>query len=159
MIVEGNRAVTDMLLQKLLASLEFLERNLPEPLEGCVWLWYKAGDGDRDLDAAPSLDFLIQIDDFLCKICNADDVFVRLRREPHHEVKLDLPPALTKCRAAGLEEIFLRDTLIDDVAHALCAGFRCKGKSRLSDLLHFVCKIDGKAVDAQRWQRKTDLFS
>ena len=147
-----------MLLEELLAALELLDGQLAEPLERRVRLRHEAGDGDRDLAAALALDLGVEVDDLLGELGNADDILVRLRRQAHHEVELDLLPALTEGSAAGLHEVLFRHALVDDVAQALRARFRREGQARLPHLLHLVGEVDGEAVDAQGRQGEADLL-
>ena len=60
--------------------------------------------------------------------------------------------------ATGLHEVLLCHALVDDVAQALRARFRCERQARLSHLLHLVGEVDGEAVDAQGRQREADLL-
>ena len=147
--MERNRAIGDVLLEKLLTSLKLLDRQLPEPLERRIGLRHEAGDGNRHLAATPPANLRIEIDDLLCKFCNSNDVLVRLRRQPHHEVELHLLPAVTECRTARREQVLLRHALVDDIAQALRPCLGRKGQPRLSHLLHAVCEVDREAVDAQ----------
>ncbi len=158
MVIEGNRTVRDVVLQKLLPALELLNRQLAEPLERRIRFRHEAGHGNRDPAATPALDFSIKVDDFLSELGNTNDIFVRLRRQAHHKVELDLLPALAEGRTAGLHEIFFRDALVDDIAQTLRAGFRRKRQTRFSDLLHLMRKVNREAVNAQRRQRKADFF-
>ena len=158
MVVERDCAVLDVLLEQLLPPLELRERHLAEPLERRIGLRHEAGDGDRDLDAALALDLRVEVDDLLREARDADDIVVRLRRQAHHEIELDLLPPLTKRRAARRHEVFLRDALVDDVAQALRTSLRRERQAGLPHLLHLVREVDGKAVDAQRWQREADLL-
>ena len=157
-IVERDCAVLDVLLEQLLPPLELRERHLAEPLERRIGLRHEAGDGDRDLDAALALDLRVEVDDLLREARDADNIVVRLRRQAHHEIELDLLPPLTKRRTARRHEVFLRDALVNDVAQALRTGLRRERQAGLPHLLHLVREIDGKAVDAQRWQREADLL-
>ena len=108
--------------------------------------------------AALALDLGVEVDDLLGELGNADDILVRLRRQAHHEVELDLLPALTEGSAAGLHEILFRHALVDDVAQALRARLRREGQAGLAHLLHLVREVDGKAVDTQRRQREADFL-
>ena len=148
-VVERNRTIGDVLLEELLPPLKLLNRQLSEPLERRIWLWHEAGDGDRHLAAAPPADLRIEIDHLFRKACNADDVLIRLRRQPHHEVELHLLPPMTERCAARCQQILLRHALVDDIAHALRPRFGRKGQPRFPHLLHPMREVNRKAVDAQ----------
>ena len=142
MIIERNGAVRDVFLQQTLTAFELGNRQLTEPLERRIRFRHEAGHGNRHLDAAPPLDLRIEIDHLLRQSGDADDILVRLSRQPHHEVELDLLPALTESRAAGIHEVLLGNTLVDDIAQALGPGLRRKGQTGLADLLHLMRQLD-----------------
>ena len=148
-VVERNRAIGDVLLEELLPPLKLLNRQLSEPLERRIGLWHKAGDGDRHLAATTPTDLRIEIDHLFRKACNADDVLICLRRQPHHEVELHLLPPMTERCAARSQQILLRHALVDDIAHTLRPRFGCKGQPRFTHLLHPMREVNRKAVDAQ----------
>ena len=158
MVVKGDRAIGDMLLEQLLPPLKLLDRQLSEPLERCIGLWYKAGDGDGHLAPTPPTHLRIKINHLLRKLCNPDNVLVRLRRQPHHEVELHLFPTMTECCAACRQQILLCYSLVDDIAQTLCPRFWRKGEPRLAHLLHAVRKVDREAVNAQRRQREAEFL-
>ena len=54
-----------------------------------------------------------------------------------------------------IQDNFLCQSLIDDVAHPLGTGFRCKGQTALFYVLHLAHDIQRKGIDTQR--RKTDI--
>ena len=159
MVMERNRAVAYALLQEPLPALEFFLRHLRKPLERRVRLGHEARDGHRDLDAALPLDFLVAVDNFLREFCDADDVLVRLGRQPHHEVELDRLPALLERRAHRVQQVVFRHVLVDDVAQTLRARFGRKRQAALSHLLQSLGDVDGETVDAQGRQGKAHTLA
>eukprot|EP00205_Picochlorum_sp_RCC944_P005008 CAMPEP_0182616094 /NCGR_PEP_ID=MMETSP1330-20130603/37125_1 /TAXON_ID=464278 /ORGANISM="Picochlorum sp., Strain RCC944" /LENGTH=288 /DNA_ID=CAMNT_0024836109 /DNA_START=30 /DNA_END=896 /DNA_ORIENTATION=+ len=90
------------------------------PLERRVGLWREIGDGHVDGQVPPATSaFLLQP---LDRLVDAHDVLVRLTGEADHEVQLDLPPSLVPGGFHAAKELLVRQTLVDDVPHALCAG-------------------------------------
>ena len=85
---------------------------------------------------------------------NAEHVLVRLGRKAEHEVELDRAVSARKRAAAGFEQIFLRQILVDGVAQSLRARLGCKREAGLSALLQALHQCHGEVVRAQRRQRK-----
>ena len=85
---------------------------------------------------------------------NAEHVLVRLGRKAEHEVELDRAVSARKRAAAGFEQIFLRQILVDGVAQSLCARLGCKREAGLSALLQPLHQRHGEVIRTQRRQRK-----
>ena len=141
-IVECDRAVRNVLFEQLLTPLKFLNRQLSEPLKGSIRFRHKTGDRNGHLAAALAANLRVEINDLLRKLRDSDNVLIRLRRQAHHKVELDLLPSMTKRCAARFQQIFLRHSLVDDIAHALRASLRRKGEPGLTHRLHLVRKIN-----------------
>ena len=66
-------------------------------------------------------------------------------------------PPWNACFCA-LQDDFLGQSLIDDIAHALGTGLRRKGQAALLDVLDLAHDIQGKGVDAQGRQGDIDTL-
>ena len=119
----------DACAQEIDAAQVLLPRDLGLPLEGAVGLWDEAGGGDRDLDAAVLVLCVLPpaVQDAPRHVRDADDVFIRLGGKAQHVVELDRVPAAGKGDGAGVEEIVLRDVLVDRVAQALAPALDGEG--------------------------------
>ena len=82
-------------------------------------------------------------------------VLFLLERKTEHKVQLYFVPATVERLIRAIQDNFLCQSLIDDIAHPLGTGFRCKGQAALFYVLHLAHDIQRKGVDAQR--RKTDI--
>ena len=67
---------------------------------------------------------VVPIDNLLTEARNAHDVFIGLGRQADHEIELHLRPTVVERDLHGAFELFFRDVFVDDVTHALRAGFR-----------------------------------
>ena len=141
--------VCEKALQVLLFALDLLYAALRHPLERSERLRHEARDADGDAQVIAPLDLVIELVDAVRQIGDALQVFIRFRWKAHHEVELHLFPAIFEGIRAGAHDVFLRDALIDDIAHTLRTGFRCQCETALSDLLDLFRNVDGEAVDTQ----------
>ena len=98
-----------------------------------------------------------RLQDLIDELCDAEHILVRLRGQAEHEVELHIVPAALKGNGAGIEDLLLRDILIDGVAQALRTGLRRERQAALAHLLQPQHEIAGKIVRAQRRQREIDL--
>ena len=144
-----DMAVCEKALQVLLFALDLLYAALRHPLERGERLRDEARDADGDAQVIAPLDLMIELVDAVRQIGDALQVFIRFRRKAHHEVELHLFPAIFEGIRTGAHDVFLRDTLIDNIAHTLRTGFRCQCETALSDLLDLFRDVDGEAVDTQ----------
>ena len=153
MVFKADRARFDLLLHKSALARQLLARVLRRPLERRVPLRHKTGHGHVDrrafaVAAADRSGAFGQIDD-------APQVVVGFRGQPHHEVELDLLPAVLERRVQRRVEIGFGHALVDYVAHALRPGL---GRQRQTALFHHFQprrQADGKIVHAQA--RQTDF--
>ena len=68
-------------------------------------------------------------------------VVLGLCRKPNHEVELQRRPAKPEDLRASGQNLLVGYVLIDDVAQALCAGFRRQGKTGAADILDFAQQL------------------
>ena len=93
------------------------------PLEGREGFGNEERSTDSDLAAAVPLLlgnlFIIGGGDFICQIRNRDAVLFCLRGKTQHEIELDLVPAATEGLPCAVQDLLLRDSLVDDIPETL----------------------------------------
>ena len=121
-------------------------------------LRHEAGHADGYRHAPLAGYFLVFLRHLLRQSGNPHNILISFCRQSHHEVQLDLLPALLEGSFHRSHEIFLCNALVDNITEPLGTCLRCKGQAAFPDLLHLMCQINGKAVYAQGWQGKAHLF-
>ena len=154
-IIVNYRPVPDKTFQKLLPPVKFFKRNLPETLKRRKRFRDKAGHADGNLYAAFAFNICVQIDNFFCKVGNPGNVLIGFCGKSDHKIKLDGFPPLVESRRTSVKQIFFGNAFVYDISKSLRPRLRCKGQSALPDGLHFVGKVNGKAVNPERRQGKT----
>ena len=147
------------LAQELDAALVLFNGDLRLPLEGRMRLWHKPRGRHRDAHAARLVEcaFAPGVHDMGRDVGNAEHVLVRLGRKAEHEVELDRAVSARKRTAAGFEQIFLRQILVDGVAQSLRARLGCKREAGLSALLQPLHQRHGEVIRTQRRQRERHM--
>ena len=85
-----------------------------------------------------------RLQDLIDELCDAEHILVRFRGQAEHEVELHIVPAALKGDGAGIEDLLLRDILVDGVAQTLRPGLRREGQAALAHLLQPQHEIAGK---------------
>jgi len=115
-----------------------IDGELRLPLEGGVGLGHKGADPDIDLAASASVSVGLFFG-LHCQLSNGVDVLHGLGRQADHEIELHDLPAQGEGVPAGVQQVLLGNTLVDDPAQALAAGLGGQGKSGFAypfDLIH-----------------------
>ena len=153
MPVEADATVTQRSPQHILSSFHFGDGKLGNPLKGSVGFGYERGNTDSNLAIATTSR---QGQHLAGQVGDSQNVFIGLRRQANHKVQLDAGPTGPERGAGGFKQVRFRYSLVDDIPQSLGSGLRCEGQPRTPNLLDFVGQFDGKAVDPQGRQRKTD---
>ena len=130
--------------------LRFLDPDLRFPLERGVRLGNKRRNRDVDVVAAGALAAALDL-------CGEFDkrlqILLGFRRQPHHEIQLDQPPARLVGVPGGLQQILGTDPLVDQVAQPFATGFRSEGKTGFTNFLDLLHQFRGQRSDPQARQR------
>ena len=86
-------------------------------------------------------------DDPLAQIGDGFDVVHGLFGMPDHEIEFDGLPAALVDRFGGLDQVFVRDGLINDITHAFGSSFGGQGEARLTGMLQSLQQVNADRVD------------
>ena len=81
---------------------------------------------------------VIVLCNFLSQMCDRLAVLFLLERKTEHKVQLYFVPATVERLIRAIQDNFLCQSLIDNIAHPLGTGFRCKGQAALFYVLHLA---------------------
>ena len=149
MIVVRDIFVVNQIFQEVLPPLELLQRYLSEPLKRRPCFRDKTTHTQGNFHAA------FQAGNFFCQVGDSRDVLVGLGRQAHHEIQLHRTPTSLERRRTRLKQIFFRHVFVYHVAQTLGACFRGECQPALANGLHFLGKLNRKAVYPQARQGKT----
>ena len=142
-------------LHELDASAAGLDRRHRFPLEGGLGL----GNVRRQVDRHPRATLVLARprQDLRRECCQLAHVVVGLTRQADNEVQLDLGNAAAPGQLGGLDDLLVRQPLVDDVAHALTARLGREGDRPRTAAHERLHEKRSNPIDAQRRQR--DLSS
>ena len=124
------------------------------PLKRRVGLGGEVADRQIQLQPADIAHFKAQA---LDGVGDAMHVGIGFTRQADHEIELHLAPAVAHRRLDASAELLIRQSFVDDVAHALGARFRRKRESALARAAKDVGDVVVEAIDALTRQREADV--
>ena len=121
--------------------LDHFTRILRLKLERCERFRHEGRTAHRNLNAFSFwsvLNTVKQIYNSLCKFSNSDDIFICLRRKPHHKVEFNCRISAFKSDTAGIHYFFFGNIFIYNVTQTLCSALCRKRKSTFADTLYLL---------------------
>ncbi len=132
--------------------------SCPGPLERRVRLRHEPADRHRAADVAGAGDVATGLDHLRRELGDLQHVLIGLRRQPAHEVELDLAPAGAVRGRDGPDQVLFADHLVDHAPQALGATL---GREREAGppavARQFVGKRDVERIDACGRERQRGL--
>ena len=159
MVGDADVGVARHMDQERLATPDLVGVELPCPLEGRVALGDEHGDRERDLHLAPAPppdDLAPDGEHALGRLDYGQDVLVRLGGQSHHEVELELAPAVLEGVSRRRLEVLLGDVLVDDIPQTLRARLRSEGEAAPPRARDGAGHLDAERVEALRGNRDAD---
>ena len=139
------------------APVDFIQIDLVFPLEGRIRLGHKGRDGCRHAELGTAASACLA--HLAAKIHYGQQVFRRFRRQPYHEIQLDLAPAVLNELLDMGDKLLFGDALVDNVAQPLGSCFRCQGDACAPYLGHALHDAVVNGSHAQGGQGERDLLS
>ena len=154
MIIVGDALVLDQLTDIALLLPHDLHSHLRLVLKRCERLGHKSRDADRHLRrltliAVFAAHFIAHLEHLVSQLSNTGQVLFGLRRQSHHEIQLELAPAIAERPSGHFQEILFGDALVDHIPKPLGASLWGKGQTGPSDLLHRFRQAHGEIVHPQ----------
>ena len=152
-VVHAYGAVAHARDEQLLATLDVIVIELRAPLErrGGLGDKHRHRDGHRD-GAATRLGNhgAAELEHMVGQVGDGHDILVALAGKAHHKVELHAVPTSLEGRLGRTVQVLLGHVLVDDVAHALTAGFGGKRQAALLFAGDRLGHIHAKRIQALR---------
>ena len=132
------------------------------PLERSKWLRNEEGRTRNDLYLAVSLvlrDLVVLLRDLLGKQGDSLHVLHGLCRKTQHEIQLYTVPSALERQRRTVYDIFLCQSLIDNISQSLGTRLRSEGQAALLNILDLAHNVKGESVDTQGRQGDIDAFA
>ena len=123
------------------------------PLERCKRLWHKDRSTCYNINLAFSLflrNRIIFSGNLVRQNGNFLNIIIGLSRQSQHKIKLHTGPASPEGIHGAVQNIFLGQSLINDISHSLGSCLWSKGQTALSHILHLRHNIQRKCINTQR---------
>ena len=132
MYLDLNAVAATQVAQHTLFLFNRFDAFLLAPLKWRVRLGHKVRGraGDLDVLVEPPAAHLAHTP---AQLGDAAHILFGFGRQANHEIHLHGRPALFKCHGARFHHVVFGDVLVDDIAHALSAGFGRNRKTGFAD--------------------------